>query len=138
MRCLTAKAFEYWIEPHLTRARSDRDRKLMGSRVARIINMLVLSRNVFSKTIVDDDTGAEEQVGGEIPEARIVTQDLRFTPAELDAYRKREARCADYFVGDLTPENVTELGDEEQQKRFGSKVRQGLGLEHSYWLLRVS
>jgi hypothetical protein len=76
MRCCTAKAYEYWVGSSLTLQElgSTPDEQIVSSRVKTVLRFLVLSRNLFSMTVVDEVTKAEEQVGGNLPEARIATQ----------------------------------------------------------------
>lgn len=69
MRCCTAKAYEYWVESHLARTGIDSDEHIVSSRVKTVLRLLVLLRNLFSMTVVDEVTKAEEQVGGNFPEA---------------------------------------------------------------------
>ena len=119
LRCCTTRAFRWYITPHLSKVMQQSDLKIVGQRVKVILDILFLSRSLYSETTMPD--GSKLQVAAEIPDATIFTQELRLSADELEAYEAREATCSKLFVGELTPEKVSKMSDEAGRKQLGSK-----------------
>ena len=119
LRCCTTKAFEYYIEPHLSEARLEEDVGLVTRRVQIILDILVPSLNLYSKTILNDST--EVSVADEILAAQINTQEVRLCADEVEEYQKREEQCSKHFAGELTAENLEKMEKETRQKKIGGK-----------------
>lgn len=119
IRCCTTRAFRYWVKPHLSAKMVDQDRELVSRRVKLILDQLVLGRNLFSETALED--GSVEQVAADIPNATIVTQELRLSADEQAAYDGREARAGTWVLDEMTPEKLKALEDGVGPKNNGSK-----------------
>ncbi|KAF2110730.1 P-loop containing nucleoside triphosphate hydrolase protein [Lophiotrema nucula] len=124
LRVCTLPAFDYYIAPHLRKS-NDASIAKIELYTSRIFSTLVLSRNTHS--IVVDQNGVGRKVGDNLPSANIFTQDLRFTPQELEAYKQREDACGRGFQIDFqdtkADTNFEQLFAGEKSKKYGNKFQ---------------
>jgi hypothetical protein len=102
LRCCSVKAFDYYIARHMSRNMKENDHLLVGQRVKVILEILFLSRSLYSETVMSD--GSTVQVADNIPALNNGTQELRMSTDELSAYQKLEESVSGEFAPDLTAE----------------------------------
>ncbi|KAI4614180.1 hypothetical protein J4E80_006871 [Alternaria sp. BMP 0032] len=124
IKCCSTTAFRHYIARHVTKTQmEDVDRRIVAERIKIILDMLVLSRNLF--TMVTDEAGNEVSIAGEMPPATIHTQDLRLSTDELRAYKEREDKYqldfAEHFEAVALAKKAKSKGLEIDQAKIGSK-----------------
>jgi hypothetical protein len=100
LKCCSTKAFRYYVGRHVKKSNMDElDVRIVAISVQKILGMMVLSRNLFSKVIGED--GDLVSVASDLPPVKIFTQELRLSADELAAYQEREKACERQFAQDL-------------------------------------
>jgi hypothetical protein len=119
----TLAAFNYWTLPHL-KARDRSTENVIRSRVASILNLLVLCRKPGATITGLDNTVI--RVGEDLPRHDVVTYDLEFTKEEYDFYQAHEGVCGKEFDFDFADIAAKEqhLTEEFLAKKPGSRYQQ--------------
>jgi hypothetical protein len=122
-RVATLAAFKYWILPHL-KARDGSTENVIRSRVATILDLLVLCRKPGATITGLDDTVI--RLGEDLPRHDVVTHDLEFTKEDYDFYQARGGVCGKEFDFDFADIAAKEqhLTEEFLAKKPGSRYQQ--------------